>query len=264
MTTVEPQERFICAQCGREFRSAMSLKGHLGAHKNKGRYECEICSKEGVTVYFDLPQALGSHMHAKHGIPAALKSERRRKRRFEKEQEKKADFADFPIEDLIEGFTPEEKVWQRVVEPPANGAATIDELITTNFLPLANRYKALQERQTELLAELEHGRNDLAVLWEYVKVVADRYELVKPEESGVQQSVQVAFQKVVSDGLMVRAEEWLRNRRTSFTSNDIARGLAVAPSTGTNVISEMRSQGKVRLVGKKGRAHSFVSTINGG
>jgi hypothetical protein len=245
---VSTQEVFVCETCGKGFQSHMALIGHEGYHQNSGRYECELCSAEGKDVFFSLPQGLGAHMRAKHGIKGGGDSNER-KRRYREKQKRKI---------VVAGVLPLEPVEVSLNEENLNGSGEMATVIEQAFQPLADRYRSLQARQAELSAEQTQVEADLILLWE----VLQRWEgnLTPPPKLGVQ----VAFQKVVSDSLSERAENWLRNRRTAFTVTDLSRGVACSNSSASHLINLLRDRGNIRLIGKKRHANAYVSTIDGG
>jgi hypothetical protein len=227
------KEVFVCdvPDCGKSFETLMALRGHQAYHAKVGMYQCEYCERS-----FTLPQGLGMHMKARHPSkwePAPKPPEPP------------------PAAEL------EEQMWQRVNDPPANGSGEVNEAIEAAFTPLAQRYQELQQRQLALQAEGEQVQKDLSELWGVLKAWGSASTLTAPATEGVQ----VAFQKAVSDTLRFKMEEWLENRRSNFTIHDVQRGLALSESTAATLVRDFRDAGKLRLVGKRGRAHSYVSTI---
>lgn len=241
------QEVFVCETCGKGFQSHMALIGHEGYHQNSGRYECELCSAEGKDVFFSLPQGLGAHMRAKHGIKGGGDSNERN-RRYREKQKRKI---------VVAGVLPLEPVEVSLNEENLNGSGEIGAAIKSAFAPLEEHYLRLQKRQVALAAEQEQIERDMNDLW---AVLQGRGTVTPPPNPGVQ----VAFQKVVSDSLSERAENWLSNRRTAFTVTDLARGVACSNSSASHLINLLRDRGNVRLIGKKRHANAYVSTIDGG
>jgi len=75
--------------------------------------------------------------------------------------------------------------------------------------------------------------------------------------------VHVAFEKRVSDSLRERMEEFISTRKNSFTAPDVSRALAISQSTGNKLVTEFREEGKIRLVGRRGRAMTYTGTTPG-
>ena len=209
-----------------------------------------------MEVYFNLPQGLGAHMRAKHGVVGGGPRRERNQRYQAKRKERlAAEKEELPESVGLAPPIPEPE--QPAVAAAANGSGEIGAAISSAFAPLEEHYLRLQSRQAELADEQAQVDHDLHELW---AVLEGRGTVTAPPTIGVQ----VAFQKSVSDSLTQRAEGWLANRRTSFTVADLARGIACGHSTAANLVSLLRDQSKVRLVGKKGNANAYASTIGGG
>jgi DNA-binding transcriptional ArsR family regulator len=280
MATVE---RFVCdvPGCGKSFDTQEAYAGHVGFHKLVGTYPCPECATDGITTVFSLPQGLGAHRRAKHGIVGSADKNVRKqlkkqgakptpKQGAEPTLERATDVPPMKVIQIPPGLTrwpPEEEEGEQeqaateplIVTPVAtNGTDPIDATIRAALTPLVDRYNTLLGRQIELVAEMEHNAHDLNELWGVLGAVGDKAGVLPPPPNP---GVQVAFQKKVSDSLRERGEEWLSVRKQSFTSGDMARAVGVAPSTATNLIQELRDEGKVRLVGRRGRSKTYLSTI---
>jgi hypothetical protein len=262
------KEVFVCdvPDCGRTFDSAMALIGHQGYHAKVGNYPCEICSMEdGIEVFFKLPQGLGAHLRAKHGIAGSSIEVKEQVAKAKREASNLAE---------VHGAT--FVAPQRAVAPPslvdsvpdspapsANGSggtsSEVSAVIKDAFAPLVARYKGNQARQNELLAEMEHVNTEQSELWVVLQHVTEGMEetLLPPLTAGVQ----VDFQKAISDTLVNRFEEWLALRKQSFTATDVVRGIGISNSTAGSLIREQRDAGKLRLVGKRGRALTYASEV---
>jgi len=217
----------------------MARLAHEASHRLRGEYACEVCGQ-----VFDLPQGRGAHMKAKHGIVT------------EKKAKPKSNGRD-------KDLSLEERMWRRTEKdtvPEPQSLPNIQEQIKAVFAPLVAQYNMLQTRQQELTRELEQNEQDLRELWS-VLAAAPVASGLTPPQTAEPHGVQVAFEKRVSDHLRYRFEEFLANRRNSFTAPDVSRSLAVSQSTGNKLVSEFRKEGKLRLVGRRGRANSYQSTI---
>ena len=184
MTT---KEVFVCETCGKGFETPMALLGHVGFHKNSGRYKCELCSLEdGMEVFFSLPQGLGAHMRSKHGVAGtsgkALRKARGAGIKVERFPKPEPVVVDPELIDIHEA-------------PNQNGSGEMSTVIEQAFQPLEAHYRRLQERQAWLAGEQEQVERDLGELW---AVLQGRGENLTPPP---QHGVQVAFRKTVSDSL---------------------------------------------------------------
>ena len=227
---------FLCSErgCGKIFRNHMALMAHEASHRLRGEYVCEICGR-----VFELPQSLGAHTKAAHGIQP-----------FKRKGKPKSNG---------KGKDPVVLARLNQQEQPPVQPTKIEEEIKAAFAPLLARYSQLQARTLELARELQQNEQDLRVLWSVLAAAPVASELTPPRQETP--GVHIAFQKNVSDHLKHRFEEWLQNRRNSFTAPDVSRALAVSQSTGNRLCSDYRSEGKLRLVGRRGRANSYQSTI---
>ena len=259
------KEVFVCkeAGCGRTFNSQMALLGHQGYHQNQGEYVCELCMLEdGMKVVFHLPQGLGAHMKAKHPkewaaqqkgngktatlapeptpqkVPVKIGAPGKRLERFIETGDTEVQLEDLPVEILPTG--------------------EVSEAIKQAFAPLANRYQLIMSRQAELSEEINRNNHDLTELWNVLAATSFAEGLTPPVTG-----VHVAFEKRVSDSLRERMEEFISTRKNSFTAPDVSRALAISQSTGNRLVTEFREEGKIRLVGRRGRAMTYTGTTPG-
>ena len=245
------KEVFVCeeAGCGRTFNSPMALLGHQGYHQNQGEYVCELCMLEdGMKVVFHLPQGLGAHMKAKHPKEWAAQHE---------ENDKGKPPLKLKPEEIREvQFVPKPKPVEIV--PTGEVSEEVSEAIKQAFAPLANRYQLIMSRQAELSEEINRNNHDLTELWNVLAATSFAEGLTPPVTG-----VHVAFEKRVSDSLRERMEEFISTRKNSFTAPDVSRALAISQSTGNKLVTEFREEGKIRLVGRRGRAMTYTGTTPG-
>jgi len=211
----------------------MARLAHEASHRLRGEYRCEVCDR-----VFSLPQSLGAHQKVVHGISKKGKPKSNGSHK----------------EAAIERLQPEPK------QIPEKVPVGIEAEIKAAFTPLIDRYTSLQARTRELQLELEQNEKDLRELWSVLAAAPVAQGLTPPLQEAPP-GVHVAFEKRVSDHLRQRFVEYLSSRKNSFTAPDVSRSLGVSQSTSNKLIVDFRDEGKIRLIGRRGRALSYVSTI---
>jgi hypothetical protein len=257
---------YICAYpgCGKQFNSQQALAAHEGSHKNQGEYPCPECLANGLTITYNRPQALGTHRFHAHGVPSGKPGKHKHRQPKPKPDRLHVSHKQPAEPEPGSGAEPEPER-QLPAPVPADRSADngnpgdVVELIETSMQPLIDRYTAgmtwlqeVAEEEARLIVELGH-------LWQILKVLPPGTLQPPP---GTEGKVTVEYSQGVGQVLHDRGEEWLRSRTRSFDVPTMARGLGVHASSVNRLIEVMRTEGKIRLTGKRGHARIYTSTIS--
>jgi hypothetical protein len=138
----------------------------------------------------------------------------------------------------------------------------VAELIKFSTEPLIERYRNGYQWLAEVAEEEVRVLEELNALWVILRAMPG-LDLEPPPGIEEPEQVMIGFTKPISDHLVLKAAEWAEQRRNHFDVQTMAREMNVSSSTAQRAINILRSDGRVRMVGKKGHAKLYSGHVPG-